>query len=469
MLKDLLTFKSYQCILLIALIGTLARLYNLERTGLLMDEIHSSIGAEPDKTFSEVMEYCKADQPPVFFLMLHTWYKSFGYNDFLGRFFGVLTGLLGIIAAYYLGRECKNERVGLMTSFLTSINYFHIDLSRQVRFYPLVFLLTALSYLFFIRVIKTKRNLDYLLYLLFTSLLLNTHYFGMVVFVSQFILFIALLVLTKQGDMQFIVKSLFVGVLIGLSFLHWLPNVLSDLGINNFHIQPLKWYFPASYYWVYFRDVITCIVTLLMLSISFRQIYLKNEEKFDFIGRIILPGWIVLGFLIPLIYSLVKIPMLEYKYSIIVLPSLFVLIAIGFDVINNRILRMAIPFVLFISFTVNALFVKSIYFREPFEQWREVAKEVLKTDSSDQTVFTDYAWYLRYYFKVLGSSNRPFEQRFADFDGHLNQSMRVWVLTQTKYPDQGLSLDQQQQIDKDFKFIKEEKFIDTNAKLYVRR
>jgi mannosyltransferase len=356
-----------------------------------------------------------------------------------------------------------------MTSFLTSINYFHIDFSRQVRFYSLVFLLTTLSFLFFIRAIRRKINIDYFFYILFTSLLLNTHYFGLVVFFSQFVLFGISIILMEKFEIQFLVKSIFSGVLIGLSFLHWLPVVVSDLGISSFHAQSLKWYFPISFYWVYFRDAVTCIVTLFLLSLSLSQIYSKRITSSNLVESVLLPGWITLCFLVPLIYSWVRMPMLEYKYSIIILPALFTLIAIGFDLVKAPIRRYLIIGVLVFSYAMNALFIKPIYSRKPFEEWREVVIEVLKTDDQDQTVFSDYAWYLRYYFKVFGSPHQPFEQRFADFKAHLNQSKRVWVITQTRYTDSGLSPDQQMEIDKNFRLVKENVYADSKAKLYARR
>jgi len=460
--------STRQWIGMIVLIGIVFRLYNLEVTGLWIDEIHSAVGASPYKTIGEVFEYCKTDQPPFFFALLHDWYKIFGYNDFGGRFFVVITGLLGIIAAYFLGKQCKNERVGLMAAFLTSINYFHIDSSRQVRFYPLVFLLSALSYLFFLKVFKDKKNRSYFFYFLSTALLLNTHYFGIVVFASQLIIF-AFLIFMGKFDIRFVIKSLFVGVLVAISFVHWLPVVVSDLGISSFHAQQVSWYFPVSFYWVYFRDVITCAITGILLLRVFRNADFKANVSQDISVTVTLVGWIFFGFLIPLIYSLVRMPMLEYKYSIIVLPALFVLIAVGFDAIESRVVRLAIPPVLAICFLVNSVFFESIYFREPFERWREITKEIGRTSSSEEIVFSDYAWYLRYYFTIYSVSNQPLEQRFADFQQHLKQSKKIWVIKSLRYPDAGLTTDQQRMLEQYFTFDREVKYPDMTAKHYVRR
>lgn len=461
-------FKNWHVAIFLVISAFFFRFFNLEINGLWLDEIHSAIGAAPDKTINEVLEYCKKDQPPFFFLMLHYWYKGFGYNDFTGRFFVILTGLIGIVAVYFLGKECKNESVGLFASFLSAVNYFHIDFSREVRFYPLVFLLTAFSYLFFLRVFKKGTTMNYFLYFLSTSLLLNTHYFGMVVFASQMIIFFVVLALFRNHSLSFVCKSIFTGILVGLSFLHWIPNVLSDLNIETFHAQPVVWYFPVSFYWVYFRDIVTCLVTASLLIVALRKIFFTGKQKSDSLVKMILLGWILLGMLIPLTYSLVRMPMLEYKYTIIILPSLFVLIAIGFDAISKQLIRVLIILVLTGSFLVNAFFVQTIYFRQSVEHWREAARLIADAKMENEVVFTDYAWYLRYYFTVYKIPSQPLEQRYADFSAHIKQSKNVWVIRNMRYPDQGLSVDQQNLIDGCFKLREEINYPDLNIKLYSR-
>jgi len=461
--------KTLYLLLILVTIGILLRLFNLNATGLWMDEIHSAVGTDPDKTLKEVIEYCKTDQPPVFFLMLHGWFKIFPYNDFYGRLLVVLMGSLGIVSMYFLGKEYKNNAVGLMAAFLTSINYMHVDFSRQVRFYPLVFLLSALSYLFYLRVFKKGKKSDFIFYILATSALLNTHYFGLVVFATQFILFVFIILYKKIKDFKFILYSLLSGIIIGLSFVHWLPVVTADLGVSQFHIQPVQWYFPILYYWVYFRDIVTCLVCAYLGFLSIQQIYLQAKKESLSIESIILIGWIAIGFLIPLLYSWIRIPMLEYKYSIIVVPSLLVIIASGFDVLKNEKISGLFVVVLFLSFMINSLFIKSIYFKKPFEEWKEVTQEILKTDNAHQNVFAEYAWYYRYYFKIMRLHDQPYEPVYADFTGILNSSRTIWVIKQTRYSDKGLSSEQQQNLDKDFNLIREMNFVDSNAKYYVHR
>ncbi len=461
--------KPYQWILIICFLGIVLRIYNLEVKGLWMDEIHSTVGTDPDKTIGEVYEYCKQDQPPVFFMLLHWWFKMFSYNDIYGRLLAVLTGMLGILSMYFLGKELKNNRVGLMASFLTMINYFHVDHSRQIRFYPLVFLFSSLSYLFFIRALKRKRPIDFILYSLFTAALLNTHYFGIVVFGTQFILFIVIILWKRITDIKFILYSLLSGVMVGLSFLHWLPVVLSDLEIPQFHAQVLHWYSPFEFYYIYFRDAVTCSICAVLSFLAIREMYFQMKLRSTRIEDVVLLGWVGLGFLIPVLYSVLRMPILEFKYSFIVVPAIIVLVALGFDTLKREMLKTYIIPILFFTFINNALFVRSIYYVPyPPEQWREVTREVIKTDKSNQYVFSEYAWYYRYYFKINKAINQPLEPAFADFDAIISSANSLWVLKSLRFPDRGLSQEQQKKVDLHFALVKEINFTDMNAKHYVK-
>ncbi|MBS1505294.1 MAG: glycosyltransferase family 39 protein [Bacteroidetes bacterium] len=460
--------KTYQILLVILIIGTLIRINSLEATGLWMDEIHSTVGTDPDKTIGEVIEYCKTDQPPVFFVLLHSWFKIFPYNDFYGRLFALITGVLGIASMFFLGREVKNNATGLLAAFLTMINYFHVDFSRQVRFYPLLFFFSSLSYLFFIRVLKRKRLVDFIAYTLFSAALLNTHYYGMVVMMSQLILFVFIIFWKKIKDVKFIAACILSGVVAGLSFVHWLPVIFADVKISQFHIQPVPWYFLAQYYWIYFRDVVTCIISGLLILMAIRSMTSRLIEKKTEIDDVVLIGWIVLSFLIPLVYSWIKIPMLETRYTFIALPAILLLAALGLEGVKEKLTPAMI--ILFLSFMANVLFVKPLYYVQyPPQQWKEVAREITKTDKDTQLVFSQYAWYYRYYFKLYKSVNPPLEPEFAAFDKQLVNALSVWVITSTQFPDKGLSSGQQESLDKDFKSDESITFTDAVAKHYTRK
>jgi mannosyltransferase len=456
-------------LLFLVVIAFVLRIYNLTVTGFWMDEIHSAFGVDPRKSIPQLIEYCKQDQPPFFFLTLHAWFKVFPFTDFYGRLFVVITGCLGVVAMFFLGKELRSGSVGLACAFITTINYFLIDLSRQMRFYPLVFLLTTLSFLFFYRVIKRQAIGDFVGYMTFTALLLNTHYFGIVVFVTQFLLLIIACISQKITDWKFITKAIVAGIFTALSFAHWLPVVLSDLGINHFHIAPIKWWFPIQYWWVYFQDPIACIA-FVGLIIMASKIYYVEYKRSGHVGLtpIMLIGWILFSFLIPITYSLIRIPMLEYKYTVIALPAIFVLIAVGIEACKTKLIVTG-AVVLTISYLAISFYFRPLYYRKPFEEWREITAYIKKTDGGDQFVFSNYAWYFRYYFNQYDIQHQPFEPQYADFASLADQANRIYVITNTRYVDSGLLPDQSAYLQEHFQKKSETKFADAVATLYTRR
>jgi uncharacterized membrane protein len=117
-----------------------------------------------------------------------------------------MIGVLGIPAIYLLGKELKNEKIGLLAASLTAINYFHIYYSQEVRFYTLLFFASTLSYLFYIKCIKEPKVFNYVAYILFTTLCIYTHYFGLVVAASQAILF-GLVIYLNKPDKKYLCSS----------------------------------------------------------------------------------------------------------------------------------------------------------------------------------------------------------------------------------------------------------------------
>lgn len=463
------TVRIIFILLLLMVVGAIIRFYELTAPSLWLDELFSMNGSDPGTTLREVYEYSKGDQPPLFFILLHGWLKLFGYTDFAGRALTVVYGLMGIPAIYFLGKEFKNERVGLMTAMITTINWFHADMSREIRFYPLVFLLSTLSYLFFLRSIKKSRVTDFMLYAVFTGLLLNTHYYALVVFVSQLIIFF-IIVIFYQRNARLIIGGIAAGLIAGLSLLHWMSIILKDLQTDQFHVNPVPFYFPLTFAWMYFKDPAACIVYGFCIFLMVKYLIEKISGKHLPIEDLVVLGWIFIGFMIPMLYSWIKIPLLTAKYSTITLPGIFLFIASGFALIKKEKLRFY-----FVSALVAGAFIV-IFISRPLhkprrgEDWRDVALYFTSQPANSQTIFAQLAYFHIFYFKHLGYNQElPIDQRFSDFNAIVKKSDRIWLLLHPRYPDAGYTPDQQQLIDSEFQLKDEVQFKDTKALLYERK
>ena len=464
-------FKIHHVVILVILVivGAIIRLYKLTYVGLWLDELFSMNGADPAKTLMEVYEYSKGDQPPLFFFLLHGWLKLFGYTDFVGRLLAVLFGLTGIVAIYFLGKEFKNSNVGLIAAFITAINWFHADMSREIRFYPLVFLLSTLSYLFFLRSIKNGKTRDFILYALSTSLLLNTHYYALVVFLSQIIIF-SIIVVFYQPRTRLILGGLLSGLLAGLSIMHWMFIILKDLHTDHFHVLPVPFYFPLTFGWVYFKDPIAGMIYAVCAFLALRYVVEKLRKRRLPQEDLIVLCWIFFGFFVPLLYSWIRIPLLTPKYSTITLPGLYLLIASGFGLIEKARLRMYLVMALLAGAFIALYVTKPLSRPRVAEDWRDVARYFVSHSDKPQTIFAQLAYFHIFYFKHFGYRGElPVDQRWADFRLMVNNSDRIWLLKNPRYPDDGFNPYQQQLIDSLFRLKKEVQFNETKAFLYERR
>lgn len=451
------------------LVGAIIRFYQLTNTGLWLDELFSMNGANPASTLEEVYDYSKGDQPPFFFFLLYGWLKVFGYTDFVGRSLPVLIGLMAIPIMFILGREFKSTNVGLIAAFITTINWFHADLSREIRFYPLVFVLSGLSYLFFLRSIKKSGLSDFILYSLFTALILNTHYYGLVVFISQLTIFFVVIIFYKR-DAKFVISGLSAGVIAALSILHWLPIILRDLQTAQFHVAPVPFHFPLTFAWMYFKDpaaaIIYAVCAFLMLKYFIERFSGKRVPMED----VVILGWIFIGFMVPLLYSWFKIPLLTPKYSTITLPGIFLFIACGFTLISKPILKMYAICALVIGAFIALYISRPLHKPKVSEDWREVAAYFASHSNGQQTIFAQLAYFHIYYFNLFGYQQElPIDQRWADFNGVIRKSDKIWLLTHPRYPDSGFKPDQQRLIDSLFRVKDLVQFTETKAILYERK
>ena len=392
-------------LLAIIALATALRLYHLDYQSLWVDEIASMNGADPDQSWSGVITYSVSDQPPAFFLLLHSWFKIFPFTGFYGRLLPLIIGIAGIFAMFFLGKEVKNEKLGLIAALITTFSFIHILFSQEARFYTLLFFSSSMSYLFFIRAVKSLRAMDFVLYVAFTVVLLYTHYFGLVVLATQGMLFLVILLL-QPFDRRFFLLSLGSAVIISLLLIPWIPTFFSDVQTKSFWIQHEPLYFPIQYFYVYFKDIISCIVYGIALLVYGASVYQKfsGDRIIDKID-VILFGSAFISFMIPLAYSVIQTPMLQVRYTLIALPSLIVMISLGISLFQVRFQRILIPLTCCSAF-LSLIVIEQYYSKIRKEDWRGMVKVVINEAKTNDTFVSPKAWYCNFYFKSLHSDIR---------------------------------------------------------------
>lgn len=165
---------------IITILGLIVRLLFINKTeGLWNDEYVSWLVASQPLTngfWENIKSQCHM---PFYYLYLKTFMTIFGQSDLVLRLSSAFAGTASIPVMYLVGKQ-KNKTTGLLLAFFTAISSFLIYYSQEVRLYSLLFLFSALSLLFTLKVIK-KTNLKNLIGLIISDfLILITHTIGFV-------------------------------------------------------------------------------------------------------------------------------------------------------------------------------------------------------------------------------------------------------------------------------------------------
>ena len=183
--------RIYFNLFLIVLFGFLIRITCLDKPeGLWNDEYISwYISSKP--LFSEFIdEIYKNCHMPFYYIYIKFWSFLFGDTDLSLRISSVISGILCIFASFYVGKELKDYKTGLLCAFLTSISGFMIYFSQEVRFYGLLTFFSFLTTIFFLKLLKNRSIINYIGFFISNVLVILTHTIGFVfVFFNLFFLF----------------------------------------------------------------------------------------------------------------------------------------------------------------------------------------------------------------------------------------------------------------------------------------
>ena len=134
-----------------ALLFRLFRLFDLD---VWFDEV--AILLQLDMSFGEIWNFCKIENfPPFYPWIAKAWNYIFPGDQSL-RLLSAIIGALVPPAAYFLGKEVKDQKFGILLGFACVVSLPLIYYSQVVRMYGLFVLLGCISYTSFIRGMKTN-------------------------------------------------------------------------------------------------------------------------------------------------------------------------------------------------------------------------------------------------------------------------------------------------------------------------
>ena len=159
-------------------IGAILRFSTLGTQSLWGDEgLTAAIVALP---FGDAMSTIAETEssPPLYYLLVWLWTALYGESEVALRALSALFGTLTIPVAYAIGSELRSRLTGIAAAALVATSPLLVWYSQDARPYALLALLSALSFLYFVR-----RSLW--LWGLVSALAVATHYFALFTVVPE--------------------------------------------------------------------------------------------------------------------------------------------------------------------------------------------------------------------------------------------------------------------------------------------
>ena len=333
MSKDYTKSKLFY-IILILLIGSFIRVYNINYNDFWSDEMVSFYLSNPNYSFLETIKLIFDSNLTVTYeIILKLFHKIFGYNFEYSRY---LTLFLSIISIFYFYKLIKNNKSyysALLGIILLSINIYHIRYSVELRSYTLTFLLTMilLNLIFFQgKIRKFKNFFDYILIFIVSLLMLFSHAFSTIVVIS--INFYILLLWTIRKD--FTKNNILLFLSTSISFLLFFLIYINNISHTPSWIPELKNSFYTNYYFSSFfgsriLGLLHLLILLYLIIIQFNYVLKKfNIELFLII-------FLFLTYIFPVTYGLIFEPILVDRYIFFVLiPILYLISSLTLDLKN---------------------------------------------------------------------------------------------------------------------------------------
>ncbi|MBU0520365.1 glycosyltransferase family 39 protein [bacterium] len=331
------------------------RLFDMD---LWFDEVAILFQLEYD--FAGIWDFCKSENfPPFYPWIAKLWKITFG-SDLGIRYSSVLIGSLIPLAFYALGREVGNRRFAVLVAitgiFSGPILYF----SQIIRMYGLFILLASLSYLFFIKALRTDHWKYWFLTALVNLLAFYTFLFAVFFIAAEFVIVVWL----RRLEFRRYFRPLLAHLPSFLLILLWITTFFTRYRVHGSYLTPSPPIQEFYESWVYFGTGVNfgnwpiAFVINLPILIGFIFGCWRSLTK----GITSVFVWLfILSVLFVLSTSLVGAGFFWRRYMLFLLP-IYLLIAIygWYCLSNNRVRNLGLSGV-FLALILGTAFYYSNY------------------------------------------------------------------------------------------------------------
>jgi len=351
-------------------IGIFLRFYHLGFNSLWLDEafVFKYAQFSLGEIWSKVVVPGVELNPPFFYWLVH-FILPFGKSEWLLRLPAALAGILTIPVFYFIGKQVKGKKLGLILAALISFSSYHIYYSQEARTYTLALLFFSLAFYFYLKTVKENKLNYWIWFSVFSALSLWSHYY-VILGVGVFFLhsLIHLIFTREYKRIKSFLFSLFIFLILSLPLIIVAGRLFFSETVNN---QP-SW---GNYGWGIISSTLRLFsgyslwLVIIFLSLLFLSIILYFKKYSSLILLIIL------CLVVPLLASVflsTKMPMIS-RYLLFLLPIYFLGASLPLVDLSEKNVWAGICVTgIIILFTINYY---SFYYHYPIKNnWRDFSQ-----------------------------------------------------------------------------------------------
>lgn len=479
-MKIIQKLKENYLLIGILVLAAILRMYHVDFQSVWLDELITMNECSPKLTFKESHAIISVweNNPILYYYLIKINSIIFGHTTFVVRMFSAIIGVLSVYLFYLIGKEINDKKTGLIAALLGSINYFLIYYSQEARAYILLTFLTIFSFYQLIRLLKDNTIKKAIIYGLSLTLLINTHFFGLFVLVSQvFILLIFLFDVEKDKRVSYIINASIAGV-IALSIwfylsweifkiaselqAFWIPEPTPELITGIF-----KEFFGHSEALIFIITILTVYYFIKLLNNKSESKTIKNNNLI--FGFIIISIWIIVTIYIPYLRTYLKIPMITSRYLILVLPAILLLLAVSITKIENKIIKNGVLAFFIVASLTDLFVVKKHYTKVNKTQFREISEKIIEKNPSKSKIVSYWYWHFGYFLNNKGMKGDVIGKSLQDYVNELMtkpDKKPFWYVDAHQRP-YTLTLEAEKFLADNYVVVENLEYFDTWAKYYM--
>lgn len=365
---------------LISVLALALRLISLNQSLWLDEGINVNVARA--LSFKDlVTHYSLSDfHPPLYHVILRVWILVFGSSEIAVRIPSVILGVGTVFVVYLIAKKLFEKKTALIAATLIATAPLHIYYSQEARMYMLSAFLATLSVYFFISILERDKLVNWLGFIVSTTLMLYSDYLPYLLLPTFFIYIAANLRRIPKSTIRAFIPALILIFALLSPWLLFLPKQLSGglstavaspawaqvvgggsfknlaLTLVKFTIGRISVSDPVTYA-LMFAPAGAYIIFLFVLSLF------RLSPK-----RSILWYWlavpIILGFTISFV-----IPVYSYFRLIFTLGAFYIILASAINTVNWQALtRTLLAVALAINLVSATIYLSSPRFQR--ENWR---------------------------------------------------------------------------------------------------